>query len=65
MLFHDVFVCLAEWIYVYGCLGKIIRAPSGVMHGKSSPVFYDEELGKALFDGLSKYGLLTMHYFIC
>jgi anthranilate synthase component 2 len=33
--------------------GKIIRAPSGVMHGKSSPVFYDEELGKALFDGLS------------
>ncbi|TVU14146.1 hypothetical protein EJB05_37593, partial [Eragrostis curvula] len=35
--------------------GKIIRAPSGVMHGKSSPVFYDEELGKALFDGLPKY----------
>ncbi|RLM73647.1 hypothetical protein C2845_PM15G10920 [Panicum miliaceum] len=32
--------------------GKIIRAPSGVMHGKSSPVYYDEELGKALFDGL-------------
>ncbi|KAF8703361.1 hypothetical protein HU200_032159 [Digitaria exilis] len=32
--------------------GKIIRAPSGVMHGKSSPVHYDEELGKALFDGL-------------
>jgi anthranilate synthase component 2 len=35
--------------------GKIIRAPSGVMHGKSSPVYYDEELGKALFDGLPKY----------
>ncbi|CAO2042577.1 unnamed protein product [Urochloa humidicola] len=32
--------------------GKIIRAPSGVMHGKSSPVHYDEELGKALFNGL-------------
>ncbi|CAL5016524.1 unnamed protein product [Urochloa decumbens] len=32
--------------------GKIIRAPSGVMHGKSSPVYYDEELGKALFNGL-------------
>ncbi|EEE61138.1 hypothetical protein OsJ_15081 [Oryza sativa Japonica Group] len=32
--------------------GKIIRAPSGVMHGKSSPVRYDEELGKALFNGL-------------
>ncbi|KAG0526150.1 hypothetical protein BDA96_06G120700 [Sorghum bicolor] len=34
--------------------GKIIRAPSGVMHGKSSPVYYDEELGKALFNGLPK-----------
>lgn len=44
-------------IFVYGYAGKIIRAPSGVMHGKSSPVFYDEELGKALFDGLPKYGL--------
>uniref|UniRef100_K3Y9T2 anthranilate synthase n=1 Tax=Setaria italica TaxID=4555 RepID=K3Y9T2_SETIT len=39
--------------------GKIIRAPSGVMHGKSSPVFYDEELGKALFNGLPKYDLIS------
>lgn len=39
--------------------GKIIRAPSGVMHGKSSPVYYDEELGKALFNGLPKYGLIS------
>jgi anthranilate/para-aminobenzoate synthase component II len=39
--------------------GKIIRAPSGVMHGKSSPVYYDEELGKALFDGLPKYDLIS------
>jgi len=28
------------------------------MHGKSSPVYYDEELGKALFNGLSKYDLI-------
>lgn len=33
--------------------GKIVRVPSGVMHGKSSPVYYDEELGKAIFDGLA------------
>ncbi|PWZ44584.1 Anthranilate synthase beta subunit 1, chloroplastic [Zea mays] len=41
--------------------GKIIRAPSRVMHGKSSPVYYDEELGKALFNGLSNlwYVLLS------
>jgi hypothetical protein len=42
-------------LYVHEYAGKIIRAPSGVMHGKSSPVYYDEELGKALFDGLPKY----------
>uniref|UniRef100_A0A0A9D1B1 Uncharacterized protein n=1 Tax=Arundo donax TaxID=35708 RepID=A0A0A9D1B1_ARUDO len=29
------------------------------MHGKSSPVYYDEELGKALFNGLPKYGFLN------
>uniref|UniRef100_A0ACD5V5J9 Uncharacterized protein n=1 Tax=Avena sativa TaxID=4498 RepID=A0ACD5V5J9_AVESA len=33
--------------------GKIIRVPSGVMHGKSSPVYYDEVLGKSLFEGLA------------
>uniref|UniRef100_A0A8R7PGT7 anthranilate synthase n=1 Tax=Triticum urartu TaxID=4572 RepID=A0A8R7PGT7_TRIUA len=33
--------------------GKIIRVPSGVMHGKSSPVYYDEVLGKSIFEGLS------------
>ncbi|MCL7047503.1 hypothetical protein MKW94_000084 [Papaver nudicaule] len=32
--------------------GKIIRAPSGVMHGKSSPVFYDEEGEDGLLAGL-------------
>jgi hypothetical protein len=61
---RSLFVWL-EYIYVYGYAGKIIRAPSGVMHGKSSPVFYDEELGKALFDGLPKYRLLKMYRFIC
>jgi hypothetical protein len=61
---RSLFICL-EYIYVYGYAGKIIRAPSGVMHGKSSPVFYDEELGKALFDGLPKYVLLKMYCFIC
>ncbi|KAF2934365.1 hypothetical protein DAI22_04g157700 [Oryza sativa Japonica Group] len=43
--------------------GKIIRAPSGVMHGKSSPVRYDEELGKALFNGLPKYCFYTIYSF--
>ncbi|MCL7022793.1 hypothetical protein MKW94_020926 [Papaver nudicaule] len=32
--------------------GKIIRAPSGVMHGKSSPVFYDEMREDGLLAGL-------------
>ncbi|CAN1297387.1 Anthranilate synthase beta subunit 1, chloroplastic [Linum perenne] len=31
--------------------GKIVRSPFGVMHGKSSPVYYDEK-GKGLFTGL-------------
>jgi anthranilate synthase component 2 len=41
------------------------------MHGKSSPVFYDEELGKALFNGLPKYDLISepfesaKFYFVC
>ncbi|WOL13688.1 anthranilate synthase beta subunit 1, chloroplastic-like [Canna indica] len=32
--------------------GKIVRAPSGVMHGKTSPVYYDETLEDSLFNGL-------------
>ncbi|XP_042373484.1 anthranilate synthase beta subunit 2, chloroplastic-like [Zingiber officinale] len=32
--------------------GKIVRAPSGVMHGKSSLVYYDESLDDNLFHGL-------------
>lgn len=33
--------------------GKIVRSPSGVRHGKSSLVYYDENLRENLFDGLS------------
>ncbi|PQP95435.1 anthranilate synthase beta subunit 1 chloroplastic [Prunus yedoensis var. nudiflora] len=32
--------------------GKIVRSPFGVMHGKSSPVYYNEK-GEDLFSGLS------------
>ena len=48
---------------VYECTGKIIRVPSGVMHGKSSPVYYDEVLGKSIFEGLAKYDFSTMDFF--
>lgn len=37
-----------------GVAGKIVRSPFGVMHGKSSPVYYNEK-GEDLFSGLSKY----------
>jgi hypothetical protein len=30
------------------------------MHGKSSPVFYDEVVGKDLFEGLAKYDFSTI-----
>ncbi|XP_078441509.1 anthranilate synthase beta subunit 2, chloroplastic-like [Wolffia australiana] len=33
--------------------GKIVRSPYGVMHGKSSLVFYDEKGEDGLFSGLS------------
>ncbi|OIT01529.1 PREDICTED: anthranilate synthase beta subunit 1, chloroplastic-like [Nicotiana attenuata] len=33
--------------------GKIVRAPYGVMHGKSSPVYYNEGGEDGLFAGLS------------
>ncbi|KAL9232728.1 hypothetical protein vseg_007803 [Gypsophila vaccaria] len=33
--------------------GKVVRAPHGVMHGKSSSVYYDEEGSNGLFNGLS------------
>ncbi|CAM8983266.1 unnamed protein product [Rhodiola kirilowii] len=32
--------------------GRVVRAPFGVMHGKSSPVFYDEKGEDGLFTGL-------------
>ncbi|XP_024924859.3 anthranilate synthase beta subunit 2, chloroplastic isoform X1 [Ziziphus jujuba] len=33
--------------------GKIVRSPFGVMHGKSSPIYYDEKGEEGLFAGLS------------
>jgi hypothetical protein len=39
--------------------GKVVRAPSGVMHGKSSLVYYDEKGEESLFIGLSKYKLYS------
>uniref|UniRef100_A0A224XGQ3 anthranilate synthase n=1 Tax=Hypericum kalmianum TaxID=473045 RepID=A0A224XGQ3_9ROSI len=33
--------------------GKIVRAPNGVMHGKSSLVYYDEKGEDGLFSGLT------------
>ncbi|KAL2923274.1 Anthranilate synthase beta subunit 1 chloroplastic [Bienertia sinuspersici] len=32
--------------------GKVVRSPYGVMHGKSSPVYYDEKRSHGLFSGL-------------
>ncbi|CAM8999066.1 hypothetical protein QQ045_002507 [Rhodiola kirilowii] len=32
--------------------GRVVRAPFGVMHGKSSPIFYDEKGEDGLFTGL-------------
>ncbi|BBN05133.1 anthranilate synthase component II [Marchantia polymorpha subsp. ruderalis] len=40
--------CMGE---AYG--GKIVRAPNGVVHGKSSPIFYDEKGEDGLLGGLS------------
>lgn len=34
--------------------GKIVRSPFGVMHGKSSPVYYNEGEEDGLLAGLSK-----------
>ena len=34
--------------------GKIVRAPNGVMHGKTSPVYYDEKGEPGLLDGLPR-----------
>jgi anthranilate/para-aminobenzoate synthase component II len=59
-VFHNLCSCLADLSFVYDYTGKIIRVPSGVMHGKSSPVYYDEVVGKDLFEGLAKYDFSTI-----
>lgn len=43
--------------------GKIVRAPSGVMHGKSSLVYYDEKKEPSLFHGLPKYDHTSLELF--
>lgn len=35
-------------------LGKVVRSPYGVVHGKGSLVHYDEKLDGTLFSGLPK-----------
>ncbi|KAG5107720.1 hypothetical protein JHK84_044627 [Glycine max] len=40
--------------------GKIVRSPHGVMHGKSSMVYYDEKGEDGLLAGLSKYHSLVI-----
>ncbi|PPS01233.1 hypothetical protein GOBAR_AA19430 [Gossypium barbadense] len=44
--------------FTYNLCQKIVRSPYGVMHGKSSPVYYDEKGEDGLLTGLSKYILL-------
>ncbi|KAF2316673.1 hypothetical protein GH714_042014 [Hevea brasiliensis] len=41
--------------------GKVVRSPYGVMHGKSSLVYYDEKGEDGLFSGLPKYVLSLRH----
>jgi hypothetical protein len=35
-------------------VGKVVRSPYGVVHGKGSLVHYDEKLDGTLFSGLPK-----------
>lgn len=37
-----------------GVAGNVVRSPYGVVHGKSSPVYYNEKEEDSLFAGLSK-----------
>lgn len=54
----DIIFRFMLWPYNYGPCdipGKIVRSPYGVVHGKSSPVYYDEKGEEGLLSGLSKY----------
>ncbi|CAH2033967.1 unnamed protein product [Thlaspi arvense] len=42
--------------------GKIVRSPYGVMHGKSSMVYYDEKGEEGLFSGLSNPFLVGRYH---
>ncbi|KDO60851.1 hypothetical protein CISIN_1g027062mg [Citrus sinensis] len=45
--------------------GKIVRSPLGVMHGKSSLVYYDEKGEDGLLAGLSKYVSISCYNIQC
>ncbi|KAL5995521.1 Ankyrin repeat and SOCS box protein 2 [Asimina triloba] len=44
----------------YGSAGRIVRSPTGVMHGKSSQVFYDEKGEDGLLAGLSNANTIVL-----
>ncbi|KAG2265629.1 hypothetical protein Bca52824_072708 [Brassica carinata] len=50
-------VCIGE---AFG--GKIVRSPFGVMHGKSSMVYYDDKGEEGLFSGLSNPFLVGRYH---
>lgn len=50
----DAFIFLLNHIIMAYFTGKVVRSPYGVMHGKSSPVYYDEKGSQGLFSGLPK-----------
>ncbi|CAI0441790.1 unnamed protein product [Linum tenue] len=55
-------VCMGLQCFGEAFGGKIVRSPFGSMHGKSSPVYYDEK-GKGLFTGLPKHFHLKTSFF--
>ena len=48
----------AEWERVGTWAGRIVRAPGGVMHGKTSEVFHNQLQGDGLLGGLPRSVLL-------
>ncbi|KAL0759982.1 hypothetical protein Bca101_076132 [Brassica carinata] len=48
--------------FFYDGQGKIVRSPFGVMHGKSSMVYYDDKGEEGLFSGLSNPFLVGRYH---
>ena len=47
--------CMKVFLSSVACfVGKVVRSPYGVVHGKGSLVHYDEKLDGTLFSGLPK-----------